>query len=923
MFHLKYPRFRGFFAWDELGCLSRALGFPIDIFKSNLSDEILAEENGLPLQEAIKVLDHKLLYKHLHLTQNLHTADWNTCVFRKCLYFLDHRAITYGEIYNARVAYQTYETGDMKGMSIDQQLLMRTLRMCDKVISPLKLMHRIKHSQDSYEEPGRIQLYEFLDLLLWADGYKGYIRDETYGHFEMEGELFKLTDFDQLLCHHDEREANRLNTQYLKEEWEFPEVRVKDKTKFKDSTVVCADSRQDMTIHQKQSYRHLRSEITTSQKTVHYVKGGFVRKRPVTAPNLKVYSQRDVEEFKKRQSLHVQNIIYNKLHDLLRHAYNKDKNNGIKPVDMSDKPVIEDYIRDDTKKCVTDEELKETVEGWERLLFDIETEEGRYEINRDDEMANIIPKYKERRDALEEARRIEERNSKPKIKVRSKSPPKVQHDPMSTAVSLAYPIPRLPPSHGRKCDARFRGWYGVRSRKGSHYILMSPHFSNSPKGRVFQHLAKMSDKQIKQIHGDFLYRKSKNDALDQRPVTAPAVMTIDEYHNKMNDLEKTMKGHASILSRKSSGYSSIDENMDKSNIDSTSKLKFEFKSLEKDEDEAEEMVDTKEPSGSPADGESGIDSMYDSNVSVESSLSEKLNQLAVKDTPRENKPRAKSAYTQRHTHLQNTQDPTFLKSSEGRQPRSKSAVGGERHVGMPIEEIAPMPYMDHSKAKIVSVGSMGKVSILESISEAKYWEDLGLEQQKKRQGEMPSEISGIDNDIVVNDGDIGAVYDSVDNNDDVDEYIDNRVSSHNKIMKKGGKFSKTENNDDNHILSMILKEESRQRSKNKRVQSKFSKFELPSNKSTASSHSTKSSRESSAASRRSRSPQHVKSIDPVLKSVSANEKERQSDSKKQVIVKAPDDRSEHSEKPVRKYERLVKRLGDHLTPYMKKQMLKV
>jgi hypothetical protein len=40
-------------------------------------------------------------------------------------------------------------------------------QMCNKTISPMKLMHRIKHSQASYDEPGRIQLYEFLDLLLW------------------------------------------------------------------------------------------------------------------------------------------------------------------------------------------------------------------------------------------------------------------------------------------------------------------------------------------------------------------------------------------------------------------------------------------------------------------------------------------------------------------------------------------------------------------------------------------------------------------------------------------------------------------------------------------------------------------------------------------------------------------------------------
>jgi len=33
----------------------------------------------------------------------------------------------------------------------------------------MKLMHRIKHSEDTFDEPGRIQLYELIDLILWYD----------------------------------------------------------------------------------------------------------------------------------------------------------------------------------------------------------------------------------------------------------------------------------------------------------------------------------------------------------------------------------------------------------------------------------------------------------------------------------------------------------------------------------------------------------------------------------------------------------------------------------------------------------------------------------------------------------------------------------------------------------------------------------
>jgi len=54
------------------------------------------------------------------------------------------------------------------------------------------------------------------------------------------------------LSHHDEKLANRLDAQYLKDEWEFPNVKMgkrsKYQAKFKDETVVCGDSRADMVI---------------------------------------------------------------------------------------------------------------------------------------------------------------------------------------------------------------------------------------------------------------------------------------------------------------------------------------------------------------------------------------------------------------------------------------------------------------------------------------------------------------------------------------------------------------------------------------------------------------------------------------------------------------------------------------------------
>ena len=50
-----------------------------------------------------------------------------------------------------------------------------------------------------------------------------------------------------------------------------------------------------------------------------------MRERPITAPNVSMYSQREVEKFKRKQSIAAQTAIYGKLHDLLQYAYNRDK----------------------------------------------------------------------------------------------------------------------------------------------------------------------------------------------------------------------------------------------------------------------------------------------------------------------------------------------------------------------------------------------------------------------------------------------------------------------------------------------------------------------------------------------------------------------------------------------------------------------
>ena len=66
--------------------------------------------------------------------------------------------------------------------------------------------------------------------------------------------FLQLVDFDRLLSHHDKKLADRLNNEYLHEEWDFGLEKLEaDKSKFKEPPVICGQSRIQMV--RKTSYQ--------------------------------------------------------------------------------------------------------------------------------------------------------------------------------------------------------------------------------------------------------------------------------------------------------------------------------------------------------------------------------------------------------------------------------------------------------------------------------------------------------------------------------------------------------------------------------------------------------------------------------------------------------------------------------------------
>ena len=75
---------------------------------------------------------------------------------------------------------------------------------------------------------------------------------------------------------------------------------------------------------QKKQYKGLKNEVVGSQKMVYFSQQGFVRPRPVTAPNLTQYKNME-EEIKRKQSIAAHNALFNKYQKILKKAHKKDK----------------------------------------------------------------------------------------------------------------------------------------------------------------------------------------------------------------------------------------------------------------------------------------------------------------------------------------------------------------------------------------------------------------------------------------------------------------------------------------------------------------------------------------------------------------------------------------------------------------------
>jgi hypothetical protein len=260
---------------------------------------------------------------------------------------------------------------------------------------------------------------------------------------------------------------------------------------------------------------------------------------------------------------------------------------------------------------------------------------------------------------------------------------------------------------------RYRGWHKVQTKRGEHFVLTSPTFENSYQGRLHKKLHLRAKSQAKTVTTDFAYRYTKSSEIRKRsqvtsgrPNTAPAIMqnpAVEEPEEELTE-EKDLHPTESVHTV-DTGYESCDD-----------------KSLPS----SKTSLTPTQAWGSEVDSIVSKSSM-DSQLPVEADFEE----MAVTLRSTEDYDTMQSKKMDKG-HMSPTRKVQEINERAG----NVCQDGAAKVIVVPKKEkisidTVPVPQMQHSKPKVVAVGGIGKISLLESISEVQQWEDDMEEEEEK------------------------------------------------------------------------------------------------------------------------------------------------------------------------------------------------
>ncbi|XP_078539837.1 uncharacterized protein LOC144824675 isoform X2 [Lissotriton helveticus] len=220
-----YSEQSGYYRWAELRVLSTSLGLPCSLLVDCVPTEIVNRDPWISTKDLLRLLDMGYFTAPLHFTFCMKSGIYNVKVIAKCLDLLDSRSLSFNAIREANLAFSAYEHMDQKGIKTDRHTLTRCLKMCGMAVSAQQLSVYLTQTKNSRAEVGRLQLYEFLDLLVLCEPRDMMLPQDgrVSSTAKTPRDVYELDDMRSLLVTPDEKLALQLNQRFQQHErWMFP-----------------------------------------------------------------------------------------------------------------------------------------------------------------------------------------------------------------------------------------------------------------------------------------------------------------------------------------------------------------------------------------------------------------------------------------------------------------------------------------------------------------------------------------------------------------------------------------------------------------------------------------------------------------------------------------------------------------------------
>ncbi|XP_076822201.1 uncharacterized protein LOC143468725 [Clavelina lepadiformis] len=451
--HLKSPGEKHSYTAEELQHLVAALGYPKEIFKKNLPSTVY-ENDKVSTKDLLHYCDLRYFHQDLHFTINLKSSSYNAEILKKSILLVSKRLLSFKELENVRLAYEAYEEFDQRGMKLCERTLLRSLKLCQRVISPQKLANKLRHVRSTFKEKHRIQLYEFLDLIVLCDS----VPDDSDGN-EVKPldktwrDVYQVENFSKFVIPNDKKLWKILNEQYRNEELQYGRPTLVSQ-KFVEDPLIADDFHKQVKLSNK-GFLALQRKLKESDKQIKLSRGGFTNTKPRPKSTISASTTRSKPtKFSESNgsalswSKMIQRGTMTRLsptattvtgfpsHRSAPVGGNVKRMMAKRP--LSCPPVVDKHTQDETKNKFND------------LKFQMETKKQRWSDRFVSEISQYLPEYKEvLRRMVEEPGPPGKRNRRRLVRAR----------PSPGVLSrLAQPKPMLPRNHVTHCDATRLGF---------------------------------------------------------------------------------------------------------------------------------------------------------------------------------------------------------------------------------------------------------------------------------------------------------------------------------------------------------------------------------------------------------------------------------------------------------------------------------